>query len=259
MSGSDSPVIVSAPPKPEPQYVDLDESLDESLDVDVEIEDEPIPVVDLDHDVMEPFEIDSDDEISCILDVIDVATIVVDDDDGDDPNTPAEVEEYNPVREKDDWCVKKFWASKAPATPTNKRIEIPSWCKVAVVAGGGDLRSRKHLVEVLGLKTTPKVQQCKKWEEEINQHRAQSGPGKKTACRLVDTSTHHSKYKSHLLLQLNLKEKSSISASKIPVTPICHGIFSRNFFERFDFVTKKVRFRDKPIFSLTHKIQFSDK
>ena len=54
-------------------------------------------------------------------------------------------------------------------------------------------------------------------------------------------------------------EKSSISASKIPVTPICHGTLSRNFFERFDFVTKKVRFRDKPIFSLTHKIQFSDK
>ena len=39
-------------------------------------------------------------------------------------------------------------------------------------------------------------------------------------------------------------EKSSISASKIPVTPICHGTLSRNFFERFDFVTKKVRFRD---------------
>ena len=55
------------------------------------------------------------------------------------------------------------------------------------------------------------------------------------------------------------KEKSSISASKIPVTPICHGTLSRNFFERFDFVTKKNRFRDKPIFSLTHKIQFSDK
>ena len=54
-------------------------------------------------------------------------------------------------------------------------------------------------------------------------------------------------------------EKSSISASKIPVTPICHGTLSRNFFERFDFVTKKNRFRDKPIFSLTHKIQFSDK
>ena len=33
------------------------------------------------------------------------------------------------------------------------------------------------------------------------------------------------------------KEKSSISASKIPVTPICHGTLSRNFFERFDFVT----------------------
>ena len=56
-----------------------------------------------------------------------------------------------------------------------------------------------------------------------------------------------------------IEEKSSISASKIPVTPICHGTLSRNFFERFDFVTKKVRFRDKPIFSLTHKIQFSDK
>ena len=70
MSGSDSPVIVSAPPKPEPQYVDLDESLDESLDVDVEMEDEPIPVVDLDHDVIEPLEIDSDNELSCILDAI---------------------------------------------------------------------------------------------------------------------------------------------------------------------------------------------
>ena len=55
------------------------------------------------------------------------------------------------------------------------------------------------------------------------------------------------------------KEKSSISASKITVTPICHGILSRNFFERFDFVTKKNRFRDKPIFSLTHKIRFRDK
>ena len=66
MSGSDSPVIVSAPPKPEPQYVDLDES----LDVDVEMEDEPIPVVDLDHDVIEPLEIDSDNELSCILDAI---------------------------------------------------------------------------------------------------------------------------------------------------------------------------------------------
>ena len=54
-------------------------------------------------------------------------------------------------------------------------------------------------------------------------------------------------------------EKSSISASKITVTPICHGILSRNFFERFDFVTKKNRFRDKPIFSLTHKIRFRDK
>ena len=30
-------------------------------------------------------------------------------------------------------------------------------------------------------------------------------------------------------------------------------------FERFDFVTKKNRFRDKPIFSLTHKIRFRDK
>ena len=44
--------------------------LDESLDVDVEMEDEPIPVVDLDHDVIEPFEIDSDNELSCSLDAI---------------------------------------------------------------------------------------------------------------------------------------------------------------------------------------------
>lgn len=179
----------------------------EGIVIDVDLD-----VVDVDVDNIRDVLAISDDESEDESVVITLETITIDDiEDEQEDCAVTEVTEAasetapNQTKEKDEavdtWCRKRFWETQPqPKDTKKKRVDVPSWAKVAVVLESAEgreesLKARRHAAEIFKLPQTPKNQQVAVWKTSLDALRKMSGPGIKLKRRAVDARKKASCYK----------------------------------------------------------------